>query len=190
MSRFKKFLLVFTAVLIVTFPTWASVLHVWASGDTLRSADLNYNFNYILTHMVGGQGARLVDGDVATTAGISHSKLQYPALLPKGWAYVDSCTCGSTADTVSCTFVGQGVLAVKSSGTTGVCKVYMNYTVNNANAGALTTSNGGNPSGVFGLWTVGPPGTNHISVKRSDFSGTGVDAIPFTVVVFDDDSGP
>lgn len=104
---------IFVALVIAGVTNAGSII-TFASG-TLRSADLNTNFEHIHNNMVGGHGARLVNADVSSSAAISHSKLATPALLPKLWAQVGSdctaspCTVESSGGSItSVTRTGSG----------------------------------------------------------------------------------
>ncbi len=192
-SRFLARLMI---ILMLGLPALAlaGVIKVWASGDRLTSADLNANFAYIINHMVGGQGAKLVDADVSSTAAIAHSKLQYPKLLPKLWATVSACNCAAAADTVTCTYTGTGVLYIKSSGVAnGQCKIYPSYTINNTNMAVFLTGadSSANMLGIFKSASAGAPGTGYIYTQTiTANTGTAVDNKAFNVLVMDDDSGP
>lgn len=113
----------------------AGPIKVWGPGETLTSTDLNANFQHIHNLMVGGHGPRLVNADVSANAGISHSKLATPALLPKMWTIVANCT------VTPCTMSeGSGVSSVSRT-TTGTYVV--NYTSRvNATAAPILTSTG------------------------------------------------
>lgn len=96
----------------------AGAIKTWSNGETLKSADLNANFNHIHNLMVGGHGARLVNADVSTTAAIAHSKLATPALVPKAWAALSAtctsgtCSLGDSSQVTTITFSATGVYNV------------------------------------------------------------------------------
>ncbi len=91
----------------------AGSITTWSSGDVLTSNALNANFQHIHNTMVGGHGARLVDADVASNAGISHSKLATPALLPRAWGSSFS-ECSATPCTLT---VSSGITSVVRNST-------------------------------------------------------------------------
>ena len=83
------------AVLLVALVAVAGPIKTWSAGEVIVASDLNANFQHIHNLMVGGHGARLVNSDVSASAGISHSKLATPALLPKAMGgVVTACTSG------------------------------------------------------------------------------------------------
>lgn len=129
----KKSLILFGLVLAAA--AFAGSIKTWSTGDTLRTADLNSNFQHIHNTMVGGHGARLVDADVSATAAIAHSKLASPALVPKAWgATTGVCgagTCGIAAS--------SGVTSVTWS-STGIYNITLSYTPTDANYAVLITS--------------------------------------------------
>lgn len=53
----------------------AGTIKVWSTSEKVKASDLNANFAYIMNNFVGGQGARLVDADVTSSAGIQWTKL-------------------------------------------------------------------------------------------------------------------
>jgi hypothetical protein len=86
---------------------YAGTIYTFSSNDTLSPTQLNSNFQHIHNLMVGGHGARLTDSDVSATAGISHSKLAAPKLLPKAWAgFASSCAGVPCAETLYSTSTG------------------------------------------------------------------------------------
>lgn len=100
-TRFKQAAALFAGIVLVSGIAFSSSIKVWASGESLSTADLNGNFAHIHNLMVGGHGARLVNADVNASAAIAHSKLATPALVPKAWAVqpavCDGGTCIPTA---------------------------------------------------------------------------------------------
>ena len=115
---------ILAAILLAAVGT-ASTLKVWSTGEYLTSTDINANFAHIHSLMVGGHGTRLMNADVNASADIAHSKLATPALLPKAWAAISSCT-GATdgGSGGACTIIDSSVITTITAGTTGV------YTVN------------------------------------------------------------
>lgn len=173
----------------------ASGIKNWSSGETIRSADLNSNFNHIHNTMVGGHGARLTDSDVSSTAAIQHSKMQYPALLPKAWVRTNgACAAGGGAPVV-CTLDSssrvQAVVGVDS--VLGFYRVYLSYQPANANFMVQATPHGSAngtcrviSTAVGTDYAVGGKGaTAQVNVQCVDLAA-GVQNLEFGVVVFDD----
>lgn len=187
----KRFGVSILLSLLVAACAFAGNIKVWVSHEGLTSADLNANFAYIINHMVGGQGARLVDADVNASAAIKHSKLQYPGLVPKAWAKVANCDCGAVVGTVTCSYTGSGILYIKSSGSAGVCNIFLNYTLNNSNFAATATTYTVPDNIALNSITTGAPGVNLFKTITYDTTtGLAANNIGFSIMVMDDDSGP
>lgn len=94
----RKWLQAIAFLLVLGGIAGAGAIKTWASGEVLTASDLNTVFQHIHNTMVGGgHGARLVDADVNATAGITHSKMANPGLLPKTWAiWKTACLIGTT----------------------------------------------------------------------------------------------
>lgn len=110
------------AVLAAMFAGYAAVagpIKVWSSGEILTAGDINANFSHIHNLMVGGHGARLVNADVSTTAGIALSKLATPTLIPKAAAGI-STDCNAIGACTTDYNVGFSAIAALS--TTGSYK--------------------------------------------------------------------
>ena len=141
------------AVVVAAFAI-AGPIKVWSPGVPLTSTDLNSNFQHIHNLMVGGHGPRLVNADVSSNAAISHSKLATPALVPKMWTIVATCSTGT------CTMQeGSGVTSVTRS-STGIYTV--NFPVRSPNGGApILTSTG---ASAFKTCSVTSYGTSSVGV--------------------------
>lgn len=123
------------SILIATLPALAGAIKVWASGDTLTSADLNANFSHIHNSMVGGHGARLVDADVSNTANIATAKLAAYRFIPRAWGSVQSGCSGAT-----CTInESGGITSVVASA--NQMNVTLNYTATDALYAVIVSSN-------------------------------------------------
>jgi hypothetical protein len=132
----KKWLPLIVSLLIVGAVTFGSSIKSWASGEALTASDLNANFSHIHTTMVGGHGARLVNADVSATASISHSKMETPALLPKGtWNGSAACTSGM------CSGTGYGKLASVERTALGAYKVSFTTTLTDTSYTVLAAWN-------------------------------------------------
>lgn len=99
---------------------YASAIKTWSSGETIRAADLNSNFAHIHNNMVGGGHNLLTNADVSASAGIAHTKLATPALLPKAWAAMLTACNAPGACTIA---AGSGISAITRTGSTGVYTV-------------------------------------------------------------------
>lgn len=92
------------AVLLVSSVALGGAIKTWLPGDVLSVVDLNTALGHIHSTMVGGHGARLKNADVSPVAGISHSKMATPGLLPKSIVHVGVTTataCAASPCTVS-----------------------------------------------------------------------------------------
>lgn len=107
---------------VVLSHTMSSAIHVWVDGDVLSTADINSNFSHIHGLMVGGHGARLINADVSASAGISHSKLATPGVLPKSIFVIGSSITPCAAGTCTLT-ASAGIIPTVTWNSTG------NYTV-------------------------------------------------------------
>jgi hypothetical protein len=132
-NKYKKGLL---AAFIVGALALASPLKVWVVGETLTYSDINANFQHIHSLMVGGHGPRLTNADVSGSAAISHSKLASPALVPKLWATVASCSSNP------CTISEQSG-GISSVGWTSAGVMTVNFSARaNATFAAIVTGRG------------------------------------------------
>lgn len=111
----------------------------WSNGQTLTSTALNDT----IAHLHNTFTAGITNAHISTSAGIAHSKLATPALVPKAWAYIGGpCDCGAAAGT-SCTLTESSrVASVKSTGTAGVCNVTLDYTPSDIDFAVICSSNG------------------------------------------------
>lgn len=140
MRFFKEYGAGIVAAFVITGAVLAGTIKTWSSGETLNASDLNANFQHIHNTMVGGHGARLVNSDVSASAGIAHSKLATPALVPKAWALVAS-DCTASPCTIT---VGSGISSVTRSGTGLYTITFTNARVD---ANYLVIVNGGGAAG-------------------------------------------
>jgi hypothetical protein len=111
--------LFFIIALVIGSFAGGSALYSFTTGP-LMSGRLNYNLSHIHNTMVGGHGPRLVNTDVALDAGINHTKLKTPQLVPKAWGSISPCTTG--ASTVCTVRDSRRVASVvsDSAGTNGM----------------------------------------------------------------------
>lgn len=145
----------FTVIALLTAGVFAAVspwravtsmslaaLHTFTTGEVPTAANLNGNFTFLNTTKVGG-GVQATNSDISSSAGMSHSKMATPALLPKAWAAVlaGPCDGSSATDAVTCTVADSSqITSIKSSGTAGQYRVTLAYTPANASFGVLVTS--------------------------------------------------
>lgn len=130
-------------LLVTGWDAAAGTIKVWSTGETLKASDLNSNFAHIHNNMVGGHGARLVNGDVSATAAIAHSKLATPALVPRAWGVVGlggACLGAAAAGTACTVNASSQVTSVTSSGTDGLYRVNLAYNPSNTNFAVLVTT--------------------------------------------------
>lgn len=169
----------------------AGYIKVWGPGDTFMSQDINGNFAHIHSLMVGGHGARLVNADVSPSAGIAHSKLASPGLIPRlTGTMLSVCTVASCNWTTRTGFAA----AFGRTGTGQYSLAFATARPNNVYSPVATSIGDGivAPSrdrcAVYGT-TFLTTGFSIMCTRRV-FDG-GVDEavdVPFTVTVMDDDS--
>lgn len=154
----------------------APVYTTWSNGQVLTSAALNAT----LSHVHNTFSGNIDDTMISTAAAIQHSKLQYPALVPKAWAYVAP-SCGASP----CTLAASSRVTTITRGGAGVYNVTLAYvpTDNTFNAqvtaGIVTTAVFCNISGGY---SVAVP---NITIKCWDAAGVAADT-GFNLTVLDD----
>jgi len=160
----------------VLAPMIPSSLHVWNTGDRPRATDLNGNFSFLNTTKVGG-GVLLTNADVSSTAGIVHSKLATPALLPKAWAHVNTtCTAGT------CSIGDSSQVTSIAFSATGIYNVTLAYNPANANFLQIVGSHVAN---VHCATTATATSSPHIVVRcYTDTTGALTNAA-FSILVMD-----
>lgn len=151
-------------------------LHTWGTGDVLRATDLNGNFTALNNGKVGG-GVQLVNADVSNSAGIAHSKMATPALLPKAWAHVNAtCTAGT------CSLGDSSQITSITFSATGVYNVTLSYTPANANFAQIVSSHVAN---VYCVTTATSTSSPHIIVRcYTDTTGAATNSA-FSLLVMD-----
>jgi hypothetical protein len=113
MKKFIQFVVGVTMLLlIVNVPAVASAIKTWGASENVTATYLNSNFAHIHNTMVGGHGARLVNGDVSASAAIAHSKMATPLLLPKILAHVGNATCSASPCTL---LINSGLTSITRS---------------------------------------------------------------------------
>jgi hypothetical protein len=117
--------LIIAAGCCIALAALAGPIKTWQAGEVITANDINANFQHIHNLMVGGHGARLVNADVNANAGIAHSKLATPVLLPKMAALMAN-TC-NTVGACSMTF-SQGFSNVEALSTTGLYRFTFSVT--------------------------------------------------------------
>lgn len=173
------------AVLLIALVAVAGPIKTWSAGEVIVASDLNANFQHIHNLMVGGHGARLVNSDVSASAGISHSKLATPALIPKamGGVYVgcDGGTCGWN--------VNSGFASTFSRAAAGQYTLTFSAARSNANYVPLVSSIGnGVTSPVTYKCSATPTFSTTAFGVRCGIPGGADQDVPFSVVVFDDNN--
>lgn len=174
--------LVYIAVLTVALVATAASIKVWGPGDVLSSTDLNANFAHIHNTMVGGHGPRLINADVASNAGIAHSKLAAPVLVPKAVATTVGVCTGAGACTLA---VSSRFLSIVRGGSAGTYTATFSPALNNVGFVPILTTQecAGSPpcSCSYEPRIVG----TEVNINCRDRTGTLVD-VGFSLVVFDD----
>lgn len=152
----KKLLPAVAVALVLSFVAWGNPIRTWLPGDIITAADLNSALGHIHSTMVGGHGARLVNGDVAATANIAVSKLaDGTKVTAKAWAKL-------VCDGVGCTVASQFGTTGSVGGiiTSGV-DLYLQTSCASSNQVALVVSNT-TSSACVGASGVG---VDHVSVQ-------------------------
>lgn len=195
----KRWLPVIFTVMLIAVISDAGAIHTWSSGQTVKAADLNANFNHVHTYMVGGgkQGTPhnlLTDADVDASANIQLSKIQNlgPG-LPKAFGSTTVACAGASAADTACTIATNYRLSrVSSDGVTGQYRVYLSYLPPNAQYVVLvnSTSFGLNciPSVIqIGALYASSASAPQIKVSCTTTSTLAATDSAFQIIVFDDD---
>ncbi len=145
-------------------------------GQTLSSTCLNRNFSHIHDSFAG----QITDQNLSASAAISHSKLQYPALLPKAWAVMKTdCSTGT------CTLEEFSRVASITWAATGQYNVTLSYTpAVNAHFLVLATPYGAARVAVAMSESTTPP---HFKVYVYDLATHSAANGAFSVLVLDDE---
>ncbi len=183
------------AILSVAVVALAGPVKTWSAGEVVTANDLNANFQHIHNLMVGGHGARLVNGDVSASAAISHSKLATPALIPKAMGGIYTPCDGGT-----CTWnVNSGFTSTITRSGTGQYAVSFGTARANANYVPIVTPVGDGVNSVSAMVCGASPtfSTTGFGIRCGlTFTRALTDAgtvtpdtdLPFSVVVFDNDN--
>lgn len=178
--RWKLGIAVWAGLLIGGGYATAGSIKSW-SNEVITASDLNTNFSHIHDVMVGGHGARLVDGDVSASAAIAHSKLAAPQLVPKAWAL---CTDGVADGNPGVLTEDTGFASCADVAGTGLYSVTFDSARANANYGVFLT-----PINATGaVCYVTARSTTVISFTCSDLATpSAVDVTAIHVLVMDND---
>jgi hypothetical protein len=153
----------------------------WTTGQKLTSTDLNNT----VAHLHNTFDGNIADENVSVSAAIQHTKMQYPALLPKAWARPTDGVSNSTGCTATCYITGSygdgsRVTSVTRSGT-GVYSVNLAYTATDTAYAVSIT-----PYGSTAWCRVTSQSTTAVAVACFDNSimTNAADKV-FSIVVFD-----
>jgi hypothetical protein len=163
----------------------AGAIATFQDGYSLKAQDLNTNFQHIHSTMVGGHGARLVNSDVSANAGISHSKLATPQLVPKAWAESGvPCTASTDGGYVTCDLSsGYGVTSILQS-TAGHYIVNWSTPRPNDPMAVLVTPIA---SGLIGCPVLGIT-TAQAIINCFNLAGTPTSVFGFSILMLDNDN--
>lgn len=183
--------IVVAAVSLVALVALAGPIKTWSAGEVIAASDLNANFQHIHNLMVGGHGARLVNGDVSASAAISHSKLATPALIPKAMGGIYTPCDGGT-----CTWnVNSGFTSTITRSTAGQYTVTFSSARANANYVPVANLVGDTVNSYTGMncWPNGTYTTTTFTINCARTVPDGgslrfFDDAPFSVTVFDNDN--
>ena len=128
-------------ILLLSSLAVAGAIKTWANGETLKSADLNGNFQHIHNLMVGGHGARLVDADVSITAAVASSKLAAYRRIPTGWVSMAFSASGCGTAVAGCTVVTSSGMTITGTGA-GLYTVTLGYTATDTSYGVILSLKG------------------------------------------------
>ncbi len=150
----------------------------WSTGQTLTSTDLNNALAHIHNTLTGG----IDNTHISTVAGIAHSKLATPALVPKAWVTVRSC-----ASSTTCTLDGSSrITSVAHTATVGTFTVTLSYTPTAA-AGFIFTpilSGGVTPFPLCFVKTISGSAIT-VACERSDATTAGLSPMGLTFISMD-----
>lgn len=179
---------------LFAFSAYAGAIKTWNTNDTLRSTDLNANFDHIHNRMVGGHGARLIDSDVNASAAISHTKLKQPGLIPKAMAAIVACD-GAAAGGTACAgaFNGTNVASIQANGAAGVYRVNLSFNPPNTGYMAMVTCFNATScyctTDTYSTTTAVFPGAPHFYVRCWDGAvPAAINNVGFIVTVYDNDN--
>lgn len=183
--------LIIAVVCGVALVALAGPIKTWNAGEVVTASDINANFQHIHNLMVGGHGARLVNADVSASAGISHSKLATPALVPKAMGGIVTPCDGGT-----CTWnVNSGFSSTITRGSAGQYTLtFASARPNAAYVPIVTlTADGVNSYSLMSCWANGSYSTTTFLVNCARTVADGgsarfFDDAPFSVTVFDNDN--
>lgn len=154
----------------------------WSNGQVLTHTALNDTVSHLHNTFSGG----IVDAHLSTSAAVQHSKLQFPALVPKAWAVVTADCTGSAAAGTQCTTADLSrVSTITTNGATGVFRLNLAYTPGNTAFVVLVTSH---TSGSYCMADTRATAAPHALIKCFDYSAApavALDANQFSVVVLD-----
>lgn len=114
MERLKQYAAAALAVLLFATPALSGSIKTWANGEYITASDLNAALAHLHTNLGHGHGAVVVNADISANAGIAHTKMATPALLPKMWATMGASACSSSPCTLSDSSV---ITSITRSGT-------------------------------------------------------------------------
>lgn len=136
MERLKQYLAALLAVALVATPALSGSIKVWSNGEYITATDLNAALAHLHANLGHGHGAIIVNSDVSASAGIAHTKMATPALLPKLWSTMGAAACGASP----CTLTDWSVITSVTRSGAGV--YVANFTARaNASYAVFVTSN-------------------------------------------------
>lgn len=104
----KRKIYILGALLLATVGV-AGPIKVWAASEYITAADINANFAHLHASVGHNHGAVITNADISASAGIAHTKLATPGLLPKGWILATNCAGAGCTTTDSSGGIFNGV---------------------------------------------------------------------------------
>lgn len=185
MRKFKEWIIVCIAAILMVGTSFAGTIKTWANGDVLTVTDLNANFQHIHNLMVGGHGARLVNADVSASAAISTSKLAAYRNIPRTWVTLLDANKGCGTAVAACTETSPSGSSLTGTGA-GNYTLTLGYTATDSTYGVMLSVHGAG-AGATGVCVVTSMTTTTFNIYcESDANPPAAIDSGFTAVVYDD----
>lgn len=184
---FYKGCALFTMVVIAMTTIPAAIAHTyagspayhhWAIGEIVTAADLNNTFD----HVHNTFSANIADAHISPTAAISHSKMKFPAVLPKGF-YMTTDPCSSSPCTL---LINSGATVTTiTRASAGNYTATLAGTRSNATYSGLITPQNGGTTKVFCSFVA--LSVTQFQIVCFNDTGTATDT-GLTIALMDDDN--
>ncbi|UOF79738.1 hypothetical protein [Caudoviricetes sp.] len=115
----KRNILYGLLALLLAVNAFGGSVKTWSAGEFITANDLNAALTHLHTNLGHGHGAVIINSDVSASAGIAHSKLATPALVPKAFGFISCSPSVCSSDEVygiaSTAYTSAGVYVVTLS---------------------------------------------------------------------------